>query len=174
MTNSPVLASLARPNRSFTREDLRKKENRINLELFGAHGIPEFWEPLCKLLRIPQGAWLTREVVAGTSDRPDSILKGVGLTDGCVEVELGRPDEQQLGRYSKRYSPVIAGHPAACRRCCCYQSDPGDYHKRDRTRTPHRAPECRAQSVLASPWNQQACQEDNGSQKQEYKDDPGQ
>jgi hypothetical protein len=108
MTNSPVLASLARPNRSFTREDLRKKENRINLELFGAHGIPEFWEPLCKLLGIPQGAWLTREVVAGTGDRPDSILKGVGLTDGCIEVELDRPDEQQLGRYSKRYSPVIS------------------------------------------------------------------
>jgi hypothetical protein len=108
MTNIPVPASLGRPNRSFTCEDLQKKENRVNMELFGAHGIPEFWKPFCDILDIPHSAWLTREVVAGTDGRPDFILNGVGPTESCVEVELdGRPDEPQLGRYRKRYFRVV-------------------------------------------------------------------
>jgi hypothetical protein len=107
MTNTLVPASLARANRSFTREDLLKKENRVNVELFGAHSIPEFWEPLCDLLDIPRCAWLTREVVAGTGNRPDFILNGAGRTQGCIEVELGGLNEQQLGCYRKGYNPVI-------------------------------------------------------------------
>jgi hypothetical protein len=106
MTNTHVPALLVRTNRSFTREDLHKKENRINVELFGAHSIPEFWEPLCDLLDIPRFAWLTREVVAGTGNRPDFILNGVE-TQGCIEVELGGLNERQLGCYRNGYNPVI-------------------------------------------------------------------
>lgn len=108
MTNTLIPASHGRPNRSFTREDLKKEENRVNTELFGAHGIPEFWKPFCDLLDISHSAWLTREVVAGTGGRPDFILNGVGPTESCIEVELdGRPDEPQLVRYRKRYFRVI-------------------------------------------------------------------
>jgi hypothetical protein len=49
----------------------------------------------------------TREIVAGTGNRPDFILNGVGRTQGCVEVELGGPNEQQLRCYRKGYDPVI-------------------------------------------------------------------
>ena len=88
MTNTLVPASLARANRSFTREDLLKWENRVNVELFGAHSILEFWEPLCDLLEIPRGAWLTREVVDGTSNRPDFILNGVAGTGAASRSNL--------------------------------------------------------------------------------------
>jgi len=105
--NTSRPASSARANRLFTREDLLKKENRVNVALFGAQGIPEFWKPLCCLLGIPPYAWLTREVVAGTNNRPDFILNGMGPTKGCIEVELGGPNEQQLRCYSKGYNPLI-------------------------------------------------------------------
>lgn len=107
MTTTLVQDPLPRANRSFTREDLAKAENRINVALFGAHGIPEFWGPLCDLLGIPRSAWLTREVVAGTGNRPDFIVNGMERDQGCIEVELGRQNEQQLGSYRKAYSPVI-------------------------------------------------------------------
>jgi hypothetical protein len=108
MTNVPVPASLGSPNRPFTCEDLQKKENRVNVELFGAHSIPEFWEPLCDLLNIPHSAWLTRDLVDDTNGRPDFILNVLGGTQGCIEVELGgRSDEPQLERYRKRHFQVI-------------------------------------------------------------------
>jgi hypothetical protein len=103
-----VLPAPTRANRSHTREDLLKKENRVNLTLFGAHSIREFWKPLYLLLGIPQCPWLTREVIAGTGNRPDFILNGAGKTPGCIEVELGGPNEQQLQRYrDDGYDPVI-------------------------------------------------------------------
>jgi hypothetical protein len=106
--NAPVAAGSPGGNRSHTREDLERKENRVNLTLFGAHCISEFWKPLCDDLRIPQSVWLTREVILGTQRRPDFIINGLGQKQGCIEVELGGPENGQLQSYCKlEYEPVI-------------------------------------------------------------------
>jgi hypothetical protein len=106
-TSTLAPSSLPLDNHSFVREDLLKKENRINVALYGAHAIPEFWEPLCALLGIPPGAWLTRVVIDGTGNRPDFILNAEGRTQGCIEVELSEVDELQCGRYRKLFNPVL-------------------------------------------------------------------
>jgi hypothetical protein len=107
--NTYIPATSPGGNRSHTQEDLCKMENRVNLTLFGAHGIREFWGPLCRLLGISHLSWLTREVISGRPGRPDFILNGVGPSSGCIEVELGGPNGGQNKRYREElgYEPVI-------------------------------------------------------------------
>lgn len=104
----PIRNVVIGANRPHTREDLLKQENRVNMMLYGAHSIREFWEPLSFRLGVPQGSWLTREVIEAKEGRPDFILNGSGLTTGCIEVELGLPESTQLRRYhDEGYDPVI-------------------------------------------------------------------
>ncbi len=85
--NIPVLVASARANRSHTREDLLKKESRVNLTLFGALGIPEFWKPLCHLLQIsPILAYQGGHLRYGQSTGLYS--NGVGLIQAALKSKL--------------------------------------------------------------------------------------
>ena len=83
--------------RAFTRESL-VGENRINVFLFAVLAIPEFKLAICRLLGLSDDARFKREVIPGTQLRPDFLFED-GELKGCIEVELGGPDNRQIRRY---------------------------------------------------------------------------
>ena len=92
--------------RTFTAENLVRAENRINLTLFAAQAIPEFWGECCKLLGLPENSWLERVVVEGEPLRPDFLVRQGDREVGWIEVELGGRNEAQLAAYGVKFAPL--------------------------------------------------------------------
>lgn len=86
---------------NFLNEDLSKPENRINVALYGAQAIPEFWAECREHLGLSEDAVLRRVLLAGEQSRPDfQVIEG-GKATRWIEAELGGRNVDQLKRYSK-------------------------------------------------------------------------
>ena len=84
--------------RAFTRENLERGENRINVTIFTALAISEFRFAFCRLLGLSDDARFKREVIPGRQLRPDFPFEDAELK-GCIEIELGGPDNRQNQSY---------------------------------------------------------------------------
>jgi hypothetical protein len=76
----------------FVHEDLSRAENRINVALFGAQAIPEFWSECRGLLGLTSDAYLERVTLRETPARPDFRIIQNGIGHKWLEVELGDRD----------------------------------------------------------------------------------
>ncbi len=93
----------ARPGgRNHTREVLASAENRINVILYAAQGIPQFWAECRTILGLAPDAYLRRVIVEGKHERPDFLVCEGGVATRWIESELADRDGEQLGNYGKK------------------------------------------------------------------------
>lgn len=93
----------ARPGgRNHVKEDLARAENRINVILYAAQGIPQFWAKCRDILGLAPDAYLRREIIEGRSHRPDFLVYEGGIPTRWIESELADRDGGQLGDYAEQ------------------------------------------------------------------------
>lgn len=87
--------------RNHTREAMTRAENRINVILYAAQGIPQFWAECHAILGLASDAYLRRVIVEGRPERPDFCVYEGGAATCWIESELADRDDEQLGNYAK-------------------------------------------------------------------------
>jgi len=98
----------APPPALFVQEYLGAAENRVNLALFALLNVDSFREWFLKRLGLPGDATVyPPQNVKGS--RPDFVVVAAdGGVLGWIEVELGPPDQPQLGAYREKFDePVL-------------------------------------------------------------------
>src|SRR5277367_1298196 len=88
--------------RNHTREALARAENRINVLLYAAQGIPQFWAECCTILGLALDAYLRRVILEGRPERPDFLVYDGGVATRWIESELADRDDEQLGNCAKQ------------------------------------------------------------------------
>jgi hypothetical protein len=92
----------ARAGRNHAREELARAENRINVILYAAQGIPQFWAECRTILGLAPDAYLRRVILEGRPERPDFLVYEGGVATRWIESELADRDDAQLGNYAKK------------------------------------------------------------------------
>ncbi len=90
----------------FSREDLSKPENRVNVALFGCMTIPELKRRLLERLSLDPELVIRPERVPNSPLRPDFAARRGGMTVAYIEVELGGRNDTQGESYRKMKKPV--------------------------------------------------------------------
>ena len=79
--------------RAFTRENLERGENRINVTIFTALAISEFRFAFCRLLGLSDDAQFKREVIPGRQLRTGLPVRGRRV-ERVHRDRAGRPGQQ--------------------------------------------------------------------------------
>ncbi len=91
----------------FVNEDISKHENRVNLALFHLQMNDDFHKWFCEQLGISDSCVIYPQK-GREGIRPDFIVKDGEKELGCIEVELGGENKDQLNKYRMIYETVFS------------------------------------------------------------------